>query len=225
MKNKVLFAVLFLVMTVSAFGQSFPRPYVVGGFNLMPAGYASTSFGTGGGIMWDQPHFVLDTYAGYDTGHKDNDGTSDNYSGHDRYLRGFGSYKQGNNYFGIGARWSELYTTNYDKSGSWHPEVGAGHDFSPLRLQVAYMFRESKEVTQYPGGIMCDGCGNASQGADITLWFPSPARSKHLFAKMNVVLFEFHDTITDPSNTLLTQQQISNKHFTDSTEFMVGYRF
>ncbi len=165
------------------------------------------------------------------------DNTANNYKGHDRFLRGFAAFKQGNNYFGVGARWSQLSTTNYTKggdafaAGSWHPEVGVGRDWSTknsrlfMRTQGAYMFQPSKEVVHYPDGSNCDGCGSGSHGADITLWFPSPARPGHIFAKMNVVLYRFHDTITAPSNIPLTQTQSNNRHLADSTEFSVGFRF
>ena len=36
--------------------------------------------------MLESPHFVFDSYAGYDNGHKTNDNTPNNYKGHDRFL-------------------------------------------------------------------------------------------------------------------------------------------
>jgi hypothetical protein len=233
MKRLILILSVFCTM---AFGQA-PRPYVVGSFNLMPAGYSSTSLGFGGGLEFDRPYIVFDSYAGYDTGKKSDDNTVNNYKGHDRFLRAFAGPKFGQFYIGAGARWSELSTTNYTKggdifnAGSWHPEVGGGRDFSTrdyplfMRLQALYMARPSKEVTHYPDGTSCDGCGSGSHGADITLWFPSPAHKGHFFAKMNIVLFGFHDSFTDPKNIALTNQQAASKHLGDSTEFMVGARF
>ena len=233
---KKLLLILSVFCTPLVFGQ-LPRPYVAGSFNLMPAGYASTSFGVGGGLEFDRPYIVFDSYAGYDTGKKSDDNTVNNYSGHDRFLRAFAGPKFGPWYAGVGARWSQLSTTNYTKggsafdAGSWHPEVGGGRDFSThdyplfMRVQAAYMARPSKEVVHYPDGSSCDGCGTGSHGADITLWFPSPAHSGHFFAKMNIVLFGFHDSITDPKNIPLTRTQTGNGHLADSTEFMVGARF
>jgi hypothetical protein len=230
--------VLALVGTVRC-QERIPHPYVGVDFNLMPAGYAPFAFGFGGGLMYDTPHFILDSFAGYDTGHKENDATSNNNRGHDRFLRGTASFKFGNWYLGPGARWSQLSTTNYTKggaafdAGSWHPEIGGGRDWSThrdalfMRTQVLYMFHPSKEVTSYPDGTSCDGCGNGSQGLDVSLWFPSPANLKHrhLFWRMNVVLFRFHTTITDPKNIPLTQEQVAHRSWAESGEFELFYRF
>ena len=231
------FTVVLIVFCASlALGQR-PRPYVTAGIDLLPAGYASLALQGTAGFEWNPKYLAFDAYAGYDNGRKENDATSNNYSGHDRFLRAFAGPKIGPWYAGVGARWSQLSTTNYTKggtpfaAGSWHPEVGGGRDFSThdyplfMRVQSAYMARPSKEVTHYPDGTNCDGCGSGSHGADITLWFPSPAHSGHFFAKMNIVLFRFHDSITDPKNVALTRAQTGNGHIGDSTEFMIGARF
>ena len=232
---------ILTLATVATAQNTLPHPYISGSFNLMPSGYYPTSFGAGAGLMYDLPHLVFDSYAGYDTGRKSNDATVNNYSGHDRFLRGFLSYKQDATYLGAGARWSQLSTSNYTKggdassAGSWHPELGIGHDFnhsakfSPdfLRAQLAYMFHPSKETTQYPNGVSCAGCGNGSQGVDISFWFPSPASRthRHLFFRLNAVVYRFHDTITDPKNISLATLQSSRHHLADSTEFNLGWRF
>lgn len=238
---KVLVVLSFCISALAQ-SPSYPLPYISAGGSLMPAGYASAAFNFGGGIMMDTRYFVLDSYAGYDTGHKDNDGTTynqDNNKGHDRYLRGLASYKHGNAYFGVGARWSELSTSNYIKggtiftAGAWHPVIGAGYDFLAndkfyplfMRGQVTYFFKESKESIKYPNGTTCDGCGNGSNGIDLSLWFPSPARKHRLFLRMNFTIFGYHDTITEPYNTILTQEQIANKHITMADEFMLLWRF
>ena len=233
---KSVFRIICLFLATACFGQ-LPRPYVTAGLDLMPAGYSSTAFQIGGGLEFNRPYLVFDSYAGYDNGRKSNDLTPNNYKGHDRFLRAFVGPKFGAFYAGVGARWSMLSTSNYTKggdifnAGSWHPEIGVGRDFGTqdyplfMRVQGAYMFREQREVVHYPGGQTCYGCGNGSQGADITLWFPSPEHKGHFFAKMNVVLFRFHDSITDPKNLPLTRQQTTNGHLGDSTEFMAGFRF
>lgn len=233
---KKLLLILSVFCTTIAFGQS-PRPYATFGLDLMPAGYASTAFQGTAGLEWNPKFAVFDAYAGYDTGKKTDDNTVNNYSGHDRFLRASAGPKFGPWFAAVGARWSQLSTTNYTKggdifaAGSWHPEVGGGRDFSTkstknfMRAQALYMARPSKEVTHYPDGSSCDGCGSGSHGADITLWFPSPAHKGHFFCKMNVVLFRFHDSITDPKNVPLTRAQTGNGHLGDSTEFMVGARF
>jgi hypothetical protein len=229
-----IFCLLFLPAIM--FGQ-LPRPYVAGGIDLMPAGYSSTAWQGTAGVEWNPKHLVFDSYAGYDTGKKVNDGTTGNYKGHDRFLRGFVGPRFGLWYAGVGARWSQLSTSNYTKggsafaAGSWHPEIGGGRDWNSktvplfLRTQLAYMARPSKEVTHYPDGTSCDGCGSGSHGMDFTMWVPSPEHTGHFFFKMNVVIFRFHDSFTDPKNIPLTNQQAANKHLGDSTEFMAGFRF
>jgi hypothetical protein len=236
MKKLILVLFAIFCMPLSLCGQV-PRPYLLAGVDLMPGGYAPLAVQGGGGIEWETRYSVFDSYAGYDNGRKENDNTPNNYKGHDRFLRGFAGIKYNLWYAGVGARWSQLSTTNYTKGGSplnsnsWHPELGIGRDWnaktSPLfmRTQVLYMFREQKEVTYYPNGTTCDGCGNGTQGVDISLWFPSPAKPGHWFCKMNFVLFGYHDSITDPSNLVLTQTQKASGHFSDSTEFAMGYRF
>lgn len=233
---KTLLVILSVFCTTLALGQR-PRPYVTGGVDLMPAGYASLALQGTAGFEWNPKYLAFDAYAGYDNGRKANDNTANNYSGHDRFLRAFVGPKIGPWYAGVGARFSQLSTTNYTKggnvfsAGSWHPEIGGGRDFSTrktplfMRVQALYMARPSKEVTHYPSGLSCDGCGSGSHGADITLWFPSPEHSGHFFAKMNVVLFRFHDSITDPKNIPLTRQQTGNGHLGNSAELMIGARF
>lgn len=211
----------------------FPRPYLLADFDLMPAGYESTAWQGGGGIEVNAPHFVFDSYAGYDNGRKAPVNGVPNYNGHDRFLRGFAGYYQNGWFVGVGARWSQLSTSDYTKGGSplngksWHPEFGFGWDAATdyARVQILYMFREQREVSYSAIGIPCVGCGNGSQGADITLWFPSPIKSNHWFCKMNWVPFTFHDTITDPKNLVQTAAQTASHHFTVSGEIGVGVRF
>lgn len=217
--------------------QTVPHPYVLGTVDLMPSGYAPLAFSGGGGIMWDRPYLVFDSYAGYDNGRKANDNTVGNYKGHDRFVRGFVGLKVQKYYAGVGARWSQLSTTNYTKggdifsAGSWHPVIAGGRDWSTrtspnfLRTQIGWMFSPSKETVHYPDGTNCDGCGNGTHGVPVTIWLPSPARPGHFFFKMEAVIFRFHDTITDPTNVPLTRIQSSNWHLADSTEISVGYRF
>lgn len=220
---KKFLAVLALFFVPLVFGQ-LPRPYVSAGFTLMPPGYAAVAAQGGAGIQWNRPYLVFDSYAGYDNGRKANDNTSGNNKGHDRYLRGFLAYKHGKNYFGGGARWSELSTTNYSDF-SWHPEAGVGRDWDFMRLQVAYLFPPSKPITRYPSGQTCYGCGSGSHGADISVWFPSPVNTHHLFARMETVLFRYHETATDPSNIQLTEQQVANKYLGNSFEVSLGWKF
>lgn len=199
------------------------RPYVAGGVALFPSGYQPAGWEVAGGVMGDRPHVVLDTFFGYDNGRKENDGGPVNPKGHDRMLRGFTAYKFVSSYIGGGVRWEELDTTNYTKT-NWHPEIGVGHDFWPqdeyasnfMRAQIAYAFKAQHELVRYPDAPSCYTCGNESKGVDITLWFPSPMYTKHphVFCRMNMFIFSFHDNPADRST-----------HFADSTEILVGYKF
>jgi hypothetical protein len=230
---------VLLVAGLARCQERIPHPYVSGSFNLMPGGYAAVAWGAGAGLMWDAPHLVFDSFVGYDTGHKVNDATAHNNKGHDRFLRGSVAFKRGLWYVGPGARWSQLSTTNYTKggpiyaAGSWHPEFGGGRDWDSrssglfMRTQVLYMFHSSKEVTYYPDHTSCDGCGNGSQGLDVSLWFPSPSSAihHHWYVRMNSLTYRFHDTITDPKNVALTWAQSRRSHITNAGEFMLLYRF
>jgi hypothetical protein len=226
---------LFVILASAAFAQvkeNLPHPYVIGGLALYPGGYQPAGWEAGAGLMWDRPHFVFDTFAGYDNGRKVDDGSEAiDQKGHDRMLRGFAAYKftKSSTYVGAGARWDELDTTNYIKLG-WHPEVGIGHDFWPddewypnfARMQLSWMFKEQRESVRFPDGRSCypsqrgGSCGNGSRGPDFTLWIPSPAdnKHKHVFMRMNVVPFMYHNNPAD-----------KHLHWSTSAEMLVGYRF
>ena len=220
-----------LLLSGMVFAQSSapttPRPFIEGSFNLMPGGYYPIAFGFGGGVMWDTNHFIFDSLAAYDNGRKTNDATVNNIKGHDRYLRGLASYKftgkLSNTYIGAGARWSQLSTTNYTKNGdftnanAWHPELGVGHDFNYLmRGQILYMFESQHEVVTLPTGEICTSiCDNKERGVDISVWFPSPSSEHHFMFRMNAVIFRYQDA----------PAAIVSRHTTDSTEFMLMYRF
>jgi hypothetical protein len=214
----ILFALFMLVLPGIAHGQAplYPTPYVQGTLSLMPGGYAAVAVGGGAGIEWNTKHFILDSLAAYDNGHKTNDGTVDNRKGHDRYLRGLGSFKFGNNYIGAGARWSELSTTNYTKENSWHPELGVGHDFSFMRAQALWMFNSQHSVVDYPDAPSCyNTCGSQERGADLSFWYPSPASARHVFFRIDMVIFRFQN---EPAATVVRQTSAT-------VDFSLLYRF
>lgn len=211
--------------------NKFPHPYVGVGLALLPGGYSPVAPEVVTGLTFNSTHFIFDGFGLYDTGKKTNDGSEkSNPKGHDRLLSAFAAYRFHNNvYVGGGGRWSQLSTTNYTKNGSpavlsyWKPEVGIGYDvfaddqFVPMfaRVQVAYLFPQSKEIVSFPNGSSCTTCGNRSQGADISVWFPSPARQhQHLFFKINAVIFQFKDSPTS-----------STHRIDDSTDLTLLYRF
>lgn len=232
------------LLVASAFAQgtdsvnSLPRPYVAGGLSLMPGGYKALAYRLQGGLYWNPKHAVADVFGAYDNGTKSNDGTNLNFKGHDRYLQGFLAYKQGRNFFGAGASWNQLSTTNYTKGsdplsalaqGNIHPRFGGGHDWLrdnfSLRGLVEYVLPPLHESVNYPNGVVCQGCGNGVQGPEFTVFIPSPELARHLFYRMSVGIYEFHDTITDPTNALLLKAEDNNRHATATTSFQLMYRF
>ena len=207
-KREMKKILLFVFLTTMCFGQV-PRPYIAGGLSLMPAGYASAAYRVQGGLYTNAPHIVSDVYGAYDNGRKDNDNTAGNTNGHDRYLAGFVAYKFGNTFTGAGARWSQLSTTNYTKSAT-HYQFGIGHDWAVARGQVFYIL---------PAGT------SGIQGPEFSVILPSPVSRRHLFVRFETGIYEYHDTVTDPSNSELTAVQTGNRHATASTTMMLMYRF
>lgn len=231
---KTLFTVVLLVCSALA---QIPRPYVAGGVSLMPDGYHSIAYRLQGGIDTEAKHFVSDIYAAYDDGRKVNDGTERNIHGHDRYLHGFVALKLGETFFGAGASWSQLSTTNYVKGlnlrqaiaqGDIRPVFVAGHDWLrdnfSMRGQVVYITPPLHESVSYPGSI-CSGCGNGVQGPEFSVILPSPATKSHFFFRTAIGIYEYHTTITEPSNAQLTAWQDADRHVTGTTDFMLMYRF
>lgn len=229
---------LFSAACIAQDAPKYPLPYVNVDLSLMPGGYASLAYRAQGGLYWNAPHIVSDIYAAYDDGHKVNDATSNNVSGHDRYLAGFLAFKEGNTFYAAGARWSQLSTTNYVKGpnllqavtqGDIRPQFGIGHDWLrddfSLRGQVLYILPPLHESVSYPGGTVCTGCGNGLQGPEFTIFLPSPQLKKHFFFRMALGIYEFHTTITEPSNVQLTQQQNSSRSVTSSADMGLMYRF
>jgi hypothetical protein len=243
--NALLVALLTLLSTIAVaqenvnlnqIDEKIPHPYIKGSFELMPGGYASTAEEIGGGLTWDKPHFVFESYAGYDNGRKSNDNTVNNYKGHDRYLRGDIAYKIDRGYyFGVGGRWSQLSTTNYTKGGSafnassWHPAAIVGKDYFrekySARGQFGYFFKSPNETVNYPDGTHCNKCGNGTNGFEVSFMMPSPATARHFFFREDILVYWFHDTVTDPTNLVLTQEQIGHGGHTAAVTFSLLYRF
>jgi hypothetical protein len=237
-KNLLAAMVLFLVPCFAQSTAPAPsvRPYVFGGIGLMPGGYASTAGFVGTGLDVERPKFLANVFAGYDNGHKSNDGTVNNSKGHDRYLYGTVGYRFTTNTYGlVGARWSQLSTSNYSKGGSafnsssWMPQFGAGHDWLrprfSLRGEALYFLPSPNETVNYPDGTHCNKCGNGTQGADFNVWIPSPVRKGHFFFHEQVLVYGFHATITEPTNASLTAAQLANRGVTASTKMTLLYRF
>jgi hypothetical protein len=231
--SSMVLTLLLLLWTVPSFGQlyavangatlsngdapaaKYPHPYLVGGLQLQGGGYAPTAWAGGVGVNVEFKHLVLDTSASYAAAHKVNDNTINNHSGHQRGLDGNVFYRFNKLYLGGGASWSQLSTTNYAKQ-SWHPAVGVGRDWLregfSMRGQVLYVM---------PG----DDHLNGTQGPEFSLWLPSPAAAHHVFWRQTIGIYAFHETVTDPSDKVLTAEQMSTRSVTGYVSFNLMYRF
>jgi hypothetical protein len=205
--------------------QIMPHPFAYGGLSLMSGGYAPLAANGGAGLRIDSQHFLLSAEAWYDNGHKTNDNNQPNPNGHDRGLVGTSSFRLSSGwFFGAGASWSQLSTTNYKKS-SWRPRFGGGKDYFhkscamedcisdfSMRLGVDYLL---------PGTDHANGL----QGPSISFYVPSPSAKGHWFFRETLGIYSFHSTVTDPTNLALYRYQISHRSVTSSGELTVMYRF
>jgi hypothetical protein len=232
-----LFLPVMLLLSSGLFAQQFvtqqftahpfiPHPFVFAGPEGMGGGYAPFALLGGAGLRIDGTHFILDTSASYDNGHKTNDGTQPNPKGHDRGLAGSAYYRLASGWFlGAGARWSELSTTNYTK-GAWRPTFGGGKDFfynshcASEKCGSDFSMRLSADYV-----LTGTDWQNGSQGPLITVYIPSPAAKGHLFWRESVGIYRFHDTVTNRSDAALTRLQMGNRSFNSFAEFTVMYRF
>jgi hypothetical protein len=215
-------------MSIAAMGQGFvpsetwdktswaPRPIVFGGPSLVGNGYQTVALNGGAGFLLNSSHLLADMEGRYMNARKTDDNTVNNQKGHERFLQSrlFYRYHRGL-YFGGGAQWSETSTTNYRKQ-AWRPTFGLGGDHFgdgySLRWQALYIL---------PGTDRA----NAVQGPELQLWLPSPASRKHFFYRQTLGIYEFHTTVTDPTNATLTAQQIAQRHAGAFLDFTFGWRF
>lgn len=202
-----------------------PRPFVYAGAGLMGGGYASLAAKGGGGLRIDSGHFLASAQGWYDNGHKTNDGTGNNPKGHDRGLVGATYYRLSSGWFaGVGARWSQLSTTNYTKGG-WWPTFGGGKDYFHKTCAVEDCIADFS--MRFGVDYVLPGTDhfNALQGPLLSFYMPSPSAKGHLFFRETIGIYEFHKTVTDPSNKILTQQQIGSRSVTSFAELTLMYRF
>jgi hypothetical protein len=192
-----------------------PRPYGVFGLSINGSGYQAISEVLAGGLRVDSPRILSTLEVGYGNARKVNDATINNRSGHERSAQARAFYKLGNGfYFGGGAQWSQTSTTNYTKQ-AWRPTLGMGKDFlwsmHSLRLQGMYIFPGSDNI-------------NGSQGAEISLIYPSPASNHHFYFRPVLTVRRFHttDTFSDPETSAM---QRAAHHTTGSLAYHLIYRF
>jgi len=202
-----------------------PHPFLYAGAGLMGGGYAPLAWEGGGGLRIDSRHVLASAEGEYDNGHKTNDNDQPNPKGHDRALAATAYFRLSSGwFFGTGARWSQLSTTNYTK-GAWRPTVGGGKDYFhkkcalencvanfSMRLGVDYIL---------PGTDRA----NALQGPQMSFYMPSPSAKGHIFFRETLGIYTFHETVTEPSNLTLTQQQIGDRSVTSFGELTLMIRF
>jgi hypothetical protein len=200
-----------------------PHPFVDVGPSLMGGGYATFAYHVGGGIDIESTHVIVRAMVAYDNGRKVNDNDQPNPNGHDRYLDGALYYRLPDNiYFGGGYTWSQLSTTNYTKGGGRY-EIGGGYDlFLRSCAECRRDFSMRINVDWITAGTDWQ---NGSHGPNTTVTFPAPCERRHWFWRQSVVVYRFHETVTEPTNIPLTQLQRSTRSITNSVEFGLIYRF
>ncbi len=189
----------------SSSGSWWPRPYVYGGLAANQGGYSSTAGTVGGGFNVEKLHFIGLAEGWFENAAKLDSGTGIEFG---TRARGFYRTRQGW-YFGGGAQWSALSTSEYSKQ-AWRPTFGGGKDFGrenfSMRTQVLYVLPGSDHL-------------NALQGPEISLWLPSPVSRSHFFYRQTIGLYEFHQTSV-PGNPG------TSARFTSSfMEFTAMYKF
>ena len=193
-----------------------PHPFVFSGPSFVGNGYQTLAANLGGGFLLNSNKLLGDFEAYYMNAKKTNDNTQNNLKGHERFLQGrlFYPWRKGL-YFGGGAQWSETDTTNYTKKGL-RPTFGVGGDHFTndwsCRWQVLYITKGTDKI-------------NGVQGAEFQLWLPSPATRSHFFYRQTLGTYEFHTTVTDATDRVLTARQTGQRSTAAFLDFMFGWRF
>ena len=193
-----------------------PHPFVYGGPSFVGNGYQTLATNLGGGLLLNSNKLLGDFEAFYMNAKKSNDGTLNNNKGHERFLQGrlFYPWRKGL-YFGGGAQWSETATTNYTKKG-WRPTLGVGGDHFAnswsCRWQVLYITKGTDKI-------------NGVQGPEFAIWIPSPQSKSHFLFRETLGAYEFHTTVTDPTDRKLTAQQTGQRSTAAFLDFMFAWRF
>lgn len=192
-----------------------PRLVFIPRFNLNGAGFG-TSESASAGVGFDSKHLIIESLASYNNARKTNDGTVDNRNGHIRSLGGSAYYRLSNYwFFGTSGSWGQLSTTNYTKQ-SWGMNFGGGSDFisqgASFRLSAAYA----------PAAF---DHRNGSQGPSFQFIVPSPLEQRHVMFVVDTDILFFHDTITDPNNIILTEQEKNHRGHSATSRFGLLFRF
>ena len=193
-----------------------PHAILFAGPSLVGNGYQPFTGNFGGGALLNSSTLRGDFEAYYMNARAANDGTINNRKGHERFLRGrvFFPWRQGL-YFGGAAQWSETATTNYTRK-AWRPTFGLGGDHFAedwsCRWQMLYILPGSDRLS-------------ALHGPEMQFWLPSPSSKSHFFFRETLGMYEFHTTITDPADRMLTLRQTADRHPASFLDFTFGWRF
>jgi len=193
-----------------------PRPILYGGPSLVGNGYQNVALNGGAGLLLNSSKLIGQFEGRYMNARKTNDNTVNNRKGHERFLEGriFYKYRRGL-YFGGGAQWSETSTTNYTKK-QWRPTFGLGGDHFSEGFSCRW-----QTLCILPGS----DSQNALEGSEIQFRMPSPASNSHFFYRQTIGVYEFHTTVTDPTNRQLTALQTGDRHHAAFLDFVFGWRF
>lgn len=212
-----------------------PHPYLYAGPSIMGGGYAKLAYRAEAGLNVESRHWIMKALGAYDDGHKIDDGDQPNPNGHDRYLEGAIYVRPswlpsqlaflGNPshwFLGAGYRWNQLSTSNYTK-GVNGPLIGGGYDLVLRSCPECYRnFSMRIAVDWLTAG---NDWQNGSHGPQINLSYPTPREDRHLFFVESLAIYRFHETVTEPTNVSLTQQQRSQQYFGTTCDFGLIYRF
>jgi len=198
------------------------RPYLEPGLIVPGGGYQTVAFSGTGGLDVERRHFVLESDINWSPMRKVDDGVPGNDKGH---TFGYGAVplaRLDRWILGAGAEWGKTITSDYAKE-AWSPHIIAGHDSKDVRVQFGYK-QEMNEQTHYPELVQFTSgrnqpqfsytchCPSGVKEIDFDWWYPNPAKRGHFLFHMNVNGYRFHETVTDPYDLVLTQQETSQHH-------------
>jgi hypothetical protein len=193
-----------------------PRPVLYSGPSLLGGGYQPLAGKLGVGLLLNSRVFLGDFEANYMNARKTNDNTVNNRKGHERGLQGRLFYRVRRGiYVGGGAQWAETATTNYTKK-AWRPAFGAGGDYFDERLSCRWQLLYITKGSDRSNGL---------QGPEFELWLPSPASRSHFFYRQKIGAYEYHTSVTDPTDRALTALQTSQRSRVVFVDFTVGWKF
>ena len=203
----------------------FPRPYAYAGLGLMGGGYSPLAAEAGAGLRIDSRRVLAWAEGSYDNGRKTDDNDQPNPKGHDRGLSGSAYFRFSSGWFaGAGARWSQLSTTNYTKS-AWRPTLGGGRDYFHKKCALEDCISDFSMRLGADYVLPGADHANALQGPLLNFYMPSPSTRGHIFFRQTIGVYEFHETVTEPSNLALTKLQTSQRSVTSFVELTLMYRF